>query len=141
MTIGLIGRKVGMTQVFQDDGTMIPVSVVAIQPNTVTRLRTPERDGYAAIQLGTEPGRKLNKPETGQLRDLPKVAVIREFRVEDLADYAVGQTLDVSIFAPGDNVDMTVELITPIGLEVGQRFAIREGGRTVGAGAIVAITE
>ena len=52
MSIGLIGRKVGMTQVFQDDGTMIPVSVVAIQPNTVTRLRTDDRDGYTAIQLG-----------------------------------------------------------------------------------------
>ena len=59
---------------------MIPVSVVAIQPNTVTRLRTPERDGYAAIQLGTEPGKKLTRPETGQLGNLPKVAVIREFR-------------------------------------------------------------
>jgi large subunit ribosomal protein L3 len=86
---------------------MIPVSVVAIQPNTVTRLRTPERDGYTAIQLGTEPGKKLTKPETGQLRDLPKVAVIREFRVEDLADYAVGQTLDVSLFAAGDLIDVT----------------------------------
>ena len=107
MTIGLIGRKVGMTQVFQDDGTMIPVSVVAIQPNTVTRLRTTERDGYTAIQLGTEPGKKLTKPETGQLRDLPKVALIREFRVEDLAAYQVGQTLDVSLFAPGDLVHVT----------------------------------
>jgi large subunit ribosomal protein L3 len=107
MSIGLIGRKVGMTQVFQDDGTMIPVSVVAIGPNTVTRLRTPERDGYTAIQVGTEPGKKLTRPETGQLRDLPKVAVIREFRVEDLEDYQVGQTLDVSLFAPGDLIDVT----------------------------------
>jgi len=107
MSIGLIGRKVGMTQVFQDDGTMIPVSVVAIQPNTVTRLRTPERDGYTAIQLGTEPGKKLTKPEAGQLRDLPKVAVIREFRVDDVADYQVGQTLDISLFAAGDIIDVT----------------------------------
>ena len=106
-TIGLIGRKVGMTQVFQDDGTMIPVSVVAIQPNTVTRLRTPERDGYAAVQIGTEPGKKLTKPETGQLRDLPKVAVIREFRVEDLEGYEVGQTLDVNLFAAGDIIHVT----------------------------------
>jgi large subunit ribosomal protein L3 len=107
MTIGLIGRKVGMTQIFADDGTMIPVSVVAILPNTVTRLRTPERDGYAAVQLGTEPGKKLSKPETGQLRDLPKVAVIREFRVDDLGEFQVGQTLDVSLFAPGDLIDVT----------------------------------
>ena len=87
MSIGLIGRKVGMTQVFQDDGTMVAVSVVAIQPNTVTRLRTPGRDGYTAVQIGTEVTTRLSKPETGQ------------------------------------------------------RFAIREGGRTVGAGAITSITE
>ena len=107
MSIGLIGRKVGMTQVFQGDGTMIPVSVVAIQPNTVTRLRTPERDGYTAVQLGTEPGRKLSRPEAGQLANLPKVAVIRELRVDDLAAYEVGQTLDVSFFAPGDVIHVT----------------------------------
>jgi large subunit ribosomal protein L3 len=107
MSIGLIGRKVGMTQIFQDDGTMIPVSVVSIEPNTVTRLRTLERDGYAAVQIGTEPSRKLNKPETGQLKDLPKVAVIREFRVDDLGAYEVGQTLDVSLFAAGDMIDVT----------------------------------
>ena len=60
--IGLIGRKVGMTQVFQDDGTMVAVSVLAIEPNTVTKLRTPERDGYTAVQIGTDVSRKLNKP-------------------------------------------------------------------------------
>ena len=107
MSIGLIGRKVGMTQVFQDDGTMIPVSVLVIQPNTVTRLRTADRDGYTAIQLGVEPSRKLSKPEAGQLKELPKVAVIREFRVDDLEAYVVGQTLDVSLFEPGDLIDVT----------------------------------
>jgi len=107
MSIGLIGRKVGMTQVFAADGTMIPVSVVAVEPNTVTRLRTRERDGYAAVQLGTEPSRRLTKPEKGQLRDLPPVAVIREFRVDDVGAYAVGQTLDVGLFAAGDLVDVS----------------------------------
>ena len=105
--IGLIGRKVGMTQIFQDDGTMIPVSVVAIEPNTVTRLRTTERDGYTAIQLGIETGKKLTKPEAGQLKDLPKVAVIREFRVDDPGEYEVGQTLDVGLFAAGDLIHVT----------------------------------
>ena len=66
MGIGLIGRKVGMTQVFQDDGTMVAVSVLAIQPNTVTRLRTEDRDGYTAVQLGTEVRKKkLSKAEAG----------------------------------------------------------------------------
>src|SRR5512146_2803722 len=93
MSIGLIGRKVGMTQVFQDDGTMVAVSVVAIEPNTVTRLRTPERDGYTAVQFGTEVVSKLSKPEAGQLKDLPKLKTIREFRVDSVDDYQVGQKL------------------------------------------------
>ena len=109
MSIGLIGRKVGMTQIFQADGTMIPVSVVAVEPNTVTRLRTPERDGYTAVQLGIEESSKLTKPELGQLKSLPKVGVIREFRLEgkDDTEYTVGQKLDVTLFAAGDIVDVT----------------------------------
>ena len=118
MTIGLIGRKVGMTQIFQADGTMIPVSVVIVEPNTVTRLRTPERDGYAAVQLGVEESGKLNKPEMGQLKNLPKVSVIREFRLD--ADgteaYTVGQKLDVTLFAAGDIVNVT-------GVSKGKGFA------------------
>ena len=108
MSIGLIGRKVGMTQVFQDDGTMVAVSVVAIEPNTVTRLRTPDRDGYTAVQLGTEVTEKLSKPEAGQLKDLPKVKTIREFRVDDIGSYEVGQTVSlVDVFNVGDDVDVT----------------------------------
>ena len=60
MSIGLIGRKVGMTQIFAEDGNIVPVSVVAIEPNTVTMLRTLERDGYTAVQLGTGTARKTN---------------------------------------------------------------------------------
>jgi large subunit ribosomal protein L3 len=117
MAIGLIGRKVGVTQVFQDDGTMVAVSVVAIEPNTVTRLRTTERDGYTAVQLGTEPSRRLSKPEAGQLKDLPQVATIREFRLESVDDYTVGQQLHVAeLFAAGDLVDVT-------GVSKGKGFA------------------
>ncbi|HEX7498247.1 MAG TPA: 50S ribosomal protein L3 [Candidatus Limnocylindrales bacterium] len=109
MSIGLIGRKVGMTQIFQADGTMIPVSVVIVEPNTVTRLRTPERDGYTAVQLGVEESGKLNKPEMGQLKNLPKVSVIREFRLDKdgTEAYTVGQKLDVTLFAEGDIVNVT----------------------------------
>jgi len=107
MSIGLIGRKVGMTQVFQEDGTMVSVSVVAVEPNTVTALRTPELDGYAAVQLGTGEQKRLTKPRLGQLRDLPRVRDVREFRVDDVADYTVGQTLDVSLFTAGEIVDVT----------------------------------
>lgn len=117
MSIGLIGRKVGMTQVFQDDGTMVAVSVLVIEPNTVTRLRTPAVDGYTAVQLGTDVVKKLNKPETGQLKDLPRVATIREFRVDSVADFSVGQQVSlVDLFAEGDEVDVT-------GVSKGKGFA------------------
>ena len=117
MSIGLIGRKVGMTQVFADDGTMVAVSVVAIQPNTVTRLRTVERDGYSAVQLGTNVSKRLTKPELGQLGSLPKVGTIREFRVEDLAGFEVGQSVALNdLFSVGDLVDVT-------GVSKGKGFA------------------
>jgi len=117
MSIGLIGRKVGMTQVFQDDGTMVAVSVLAIEPNTVTRLRTTDRDGYTAVQLGTEVVKKLTKPEAGQLKDLPKVATIREFRVDDVDAYEVGQVVSIAdLFDAGDEVDVT-------GVSKGKGFA------------------
>jgi large subunit ribosomal protein L3 len=121
MSIGLIGRKVGMTQVFQDDGTMVAVSVLAIEPNTVTRLRTADRDGYTAVQLGTEPAKRLTKPEAGQLKDLPKtaqsLATIREFRVDSVDDFSIGQTFSVEdLFAAGDDVDVT-------GVSKGKGFA------------------
>jgi large subunit ribosomal protein L3 len=121
VSIGLIGRKVGMTQVFQADGTMVAVSVLAIEPNTVTRLRTPERDGYSAVQLGAGTARKLNKPDAGQLKDLPKAAqslkTKREFRVDDLGGYELGQTVSLGdLFAEGDDVDVT-------GVSKGKGFA------------------
>lgn len=108
MSLGLIGRKVGMTQVFQADGTMVAVSVLAVEPNTVTRLRTTERDGYTAVQLGIEPSKRLSKPEAGQLEGLPQVATIREFRTETVDGYEVGQQVGVAeLFTEGDLVDVT----------------------------------
>jgi large subunit ribosomal protein L3 len=108
MSIGLLGRKAGMTQIFVEDGTMVGVSVLVVEPNTVTRLRTPERDGYAAVQMGTGTARHLSKPRLGQLHDLPRVRHVREFRVDGVDDYRVGQELRVDeMFAPGDVVDVT----------------------------------
>ncbi len=107
MSIGLLGRKVGMTQVFAEDGTMVPVSVVAVEPNTITELRTLERDGYTAVQVGAGTAKRTTKPRLGQLKDLPRVRDVREFRVDDVADYQVGQTLDVSIFEEGESVNVT----------------------------------
>jgi large subunit ribosomal protein L3 len=121
MSIGLIGRKLGVTQVFQADGTMVAVSVLAIEPNTVTRLRTEERDGYVALQLGTGAGKKLTRPEAGQLKSLPKAAQslgdVREFRVESVDGYELGQTVALGdLFSEGDLVDVT-------GVSKGKGFA------------------
>ena len=121
MSIGLIGRKVGMTQVFQDDGTMVAVSVLAIEPNTVTRLRTSDRDGYTAVQLGSDDGKKVTKPVAGQLKDLPKGAAkpgtFREFRVDSVDDYSLGQVIAIGdVFNAGDLVDVT-------GVSKGKGFA------------------
>jgi len=116
----MIGRKLGMTRLFADDGSVVPVSVIAAPPNTITRLRTPERDGYAALQVGAGVARRQTKPVAGQLSHLDKeqqrVATLREFRVEDVSVYEVGQTLDVSLFEAGESVDIT-------GVSKGKGFA------------------
>ena len=114
--IGILGRKVGMTQIFAEDGTMVPVSVVSVEPNTVTALRTVERDGYTAVQVGAGTARKLTKPRLGQLKGLPRVRNAREFRLDDASGYEIGQTLDVSLFTAGDSVDVT-------GVSKGKGFA------------------
>ena len=116
LKIGLLGKKLGMTQVFAEDGEAIPVTVIQTGPCHVVGVRTVERDGYTAVQLGTEPSSKLSKPEKGQLGELPPVATIREFRVDDPGAYELGQTLDVSLFEAGELVDIT-------GVSKGKGFA------------------
>ena len=111
MAAGLIGRKLGMTRIFGDDGTVVPVSVIEATPNSITRLRTPEQDGYAALQLGAGIAKRLSKPAAGQFkaleRDAQKPRHVREVRVDALDEYEVGQTLDVSLFEVGELVDVT----------------------------------
>ena len=111
---GLIGRKVGMTQVFGDDGSHVPVTVIQAGPCTVTAVRTREKDGYDALQLGFEPKKKnVTKPMQGHFKKLGvgAVGVVRELRLdkaaaEKLGSYTVGQSLAVDIFTPGELVDV-----------------------------------
>jgi large subunit ribosomal protein L3 len=111
VSAGLIGRKLGMTRVFGDDGTVVPVSVIEATPNTLTRLRTPEQDGYAALQLGAGVARRQTKPVAGQFKHLEreqqKPARIREFRVDSTDGYEVGQTREDSLLEVGELVDVT----------------------------------
>src|SRR4051812_7076692 len=105
---GLIGRKVGMTQVFGEDGRHIPVTVVQAGPCTVTAVRTKAKDGYDALQLGFEAKKKnVTKPMQGHFKKIGVGALttVRELRLdkgaaEKLGDYTVGQNLTVEIFAP-----------------------------------------
>jgi large subunit ribosomal protein L3 len=116
----LIGRKLGMMRIFGDDGSVVPVSVIEAQPNSVTRLRTPERDGYAALQVGAGTAKRVTKPVAGQFKELAKELQrprrVREFRVESTDGYEAGQQLDVTLFAAGDLVDVT-------GMSKGHGFA------------------
>ena len=111
MTKGILGRKVGMTQVFAENGDLIPVTVIEAAPNVVLQKKTIETDGYEAIQLGFDDKREklANKPEKGHVakaETAPK-RFIREFRGVDVAGYEVGQEVKVDTFAEGDIVDIT----------------------------------
>lgn len=111
MTLGLIGRKVGMTTVFDADGLTVPVTVVKLGENIVTAKRTREKDGYSAVQVGgfAVGEKQLNKPEHGVFKKsgLPSMKPLREFRVEESASYNVGEKLDPSaILKEGEMVDV-----------------------------------
>lgn len=116
---GLIGRKLGMTQLFLDDGRVVPVTVVEAGPCRVQQVKTRERDGYVAVQLAFEeiPERKLNKPTLGRFRKttVPAARFLREFPYEGAAP-EIGGVIDASIFQVGQQVDVT-------GTSIGKGFA------------------
>jgi large subunit ribosomal protein L3 len=107
MPIGLLGKKLGMTQVFHEDGTARVVTVMEAGPCMVTQVKTIAKDGYEAVQLSFGEKRKLNKPEEGHLKRLGKFRYLREFPPADLDSVQVGQRVDVSIFEPGDVIRVT----------------------------------
>lgn len=111
---GILGTKLGMTQVFDESNRVVPVTVVKAGPNVVTRIRTPERDGYSAVQLayGEISPRKVNKPLTGQYTaaGVNPRRYLAELRLDDsdaATEYQVGQELTAEIFADGSYVDVT----------------------------------
>ncbi|MBS4197863.1 50S ribosomal protein L3 [Lederbergia citri] len=111
MTKGILGRKIGMTQVFAENGELIPVTVIEAAPNVVLQKKTVETDGYEAVQLGFEDKREklANKPEKGRFakaNTAPK-RFVREFNGINLDEFEVGQEVKVDIFAEGDLVDVT----------------------------------
>lgn len=113
MSLGLVGRKVGMTRIFTEDGTTVPVTVLDVSDNRVTQIKTPETDGYAAVQVtfGKRRASRVSKPAAGHLAKAGVEAgnVLKEFRVatDQLASLKAGDVISVTIFQPGQVVDIT----------------------------------
>ena len=111
MQKAIIGQKVGMTQIFDESGKVIPVTVIEAGPCVVTQKKTAEKDGYAAVQLGFEDVKesKLTKPELGHLKkaEVAPKKYLKEFRVEKAAEMNVGDEVKASVFAVGDKIDVT----------------------------------
>ncbi|MBK7368049.1 MAG: 50S ribosomal protein L3 [Candidatus Eisenbacteria bacterium] len=108
--MGLIGKKVGMTQLFDEKGDIIPVTVIEAGPCTVTEVRSLERDGYSAVQIGfgTNKESRYTRPLLGQYkkRNLPPSRHLKEFRIPDSSGFQVGQTIKAELFAKGEYVDV-----------------------------------
>lgn len=110
MIEGLLGKKIGMTQIFNERGEVIPVTVIEAGPCVVTQVRTKERDGYEAVQLGFGEVRPkaLTRPEQGHLKLAGRmVRHLREFAADDIAQHNIGDVITAAIFKPGDKVDVT----------------------------------
>lgn len=101
----ILGTKIGMSQLFKEDGSVVPVTVVQVTPNTVVHVKTKNKDGYESVQIGFSTKKNLTKPEKGQRKDLGNFAVLKEF--QSAGEMNVGDKLDASVFAEGDAVKVT----------------------------------
>jgi large subunit ribosomal protein L3 len=121
MTLGLIGKKVGMTQIFDDQGLAVPVTVIKLGENIVTQTLDKENNGYSAVQVGgfVVKERKLNKPQLGKLqkKELPALHPLKEFRVDEVSSFKVGEGLD------SENVLKVGMLVDVRGRSIGKGFA------------------
>ncbi len=111
MKKGIIGKKIGMTQIFDDKGNVIPVTVIEAGPCAVTQVKNNETDGYEAVQLGfiTKKEKKVSKPEAGLAKKTGVAAKkhLKEFRLDDISGYKVGDTVTADLFSAGEKVDVT----------------------------------
>ncbi len=116
MLQGFLGKKIGMTQIFREDGRVVPVTVIQAGPCVVTQVKTKEADGYEAVQLGYGEVKRRNKPLSGHLKDSRLSRFLREVTADDTGEFEVGQTIGVDIFQAGEKVDI-------IGRSKGRGFA------------------
>jgi len=113
---GMLGRKLGMTQVFDDKGTVHAVTVVEAGPMVVTQVKTAAKDGYVAVQVGYGEAKRANKPMRGHLKKLGDFRLLREFKVRGDGEYTVGDKVGIELFDEGDYVDV-------VGVSRGRGFA------------------
>jgi large subunit ribosomal protein L3 len=104
---GILGRKLGMTQLFENDGTAVPVTVIEAVPSTVVQVKTMERDGYEAVQVGFGSRKKVTAPLKGHMKGLGQFRYLRELRVDNVQDWEAGKKVGCEIFEPGDLVDVS----------------------------------
>ena len=116
MLQGIIGRKLGMTQIYRDNGRIEAVTAIEAGPCAITQIKTAAKEGYEALQMGFEESKRINSPEKGHLKATAPYRYLREFRVESVADTKVGDKIDVNVFKQGDEVDVT-------GISKGKGFA------------------
>ena len=116
MLQGFLGKKIGMTQIFREDGIVVPVTVVEAGPCVVTQVKTKKTDGYDAVQLGFGEVKRRNKPLSGHLKNSRLSRYLREVSADDTSEFEVGQTIAVDIFEAGEKVDV-------IGTSKGRGFA------------------
>ena len=116
MLQGFLGKKIGMTQIFREDGRVVPVTVIEAGPCVVTQVKTLESDGYEAVQLGFGDVKRRNKPEAGHLKNSKLSRYLREVSTDDTSEFEVGQTIGVDIFEAGEKIDV-------IGKSKGRGFA------------------
>ena len=116
MLQGFLGKKIGMTQIFRDDGMVVPVTLIEAGPCVVTQVKTKETDGYEAVQLGFGEVKRRNKPASGHLKNSRLSRYLREVAADDPTEFSVGQTVGVGIFEAGVKVDV-------IGRSKGRGFA------------------
>jgi large subunit ribosomal protein L3 len=104
---GIIGKKIGMTQVFTEDGKCLAVTAIEAGPCKVIQLKNAEKDGYTAAQLGFGQAKRLNSPQKGHLKDMGQIKYLRELRLDSVEGLNIGDTVDVSMFQEGDKIDVT----------------------------------
>ena len=108
MIEGLLGKKLGMTQIFDETGQVVPVTVLEVGPCVVTQVKTMERDGYEALQIGFGERKRLNGPQRGHLKASGATSkILREVKTDEISEYTVGKILDCTVFEAGEMVDVS----------------------------------